>query len=509
MTDPDTTSLLQRYLDGTISPDEMASLNRILENDANARLEFADWLNLQAGIEEIAASAALDPVELESIPVIDRERRERASSGPLRFGAPRLAAAAIAAILVASALWSVFLQDPAPPFATVVRAAGTPGLARETPLRTERRVLSEGFVEVETSRGARIVIEAPAVFQFENAQLLHLYKGRLAADVPPSAKGFTVVTPSGEAVDLGTRFGVDVAESGSSEIHVFDGEVVARAHPEGASPTSRKSLRGGEALSLHDPEGAARKLRTAAFLQSDEIPSLSAALSAGQQARAEEALNELRDDPSLVALLDFENDPLPEGKYRMVQGRWPGSRAPEFLDPGDHMTIETTSDALPRVSLAAWVRLDHLGDPYQSLLHADGWNEGDPGKLHWMIVRNTTMRLALFGNRLASGSPDPQGFPDSATPVLPEQGRWVHLAAVYDSEAATVRFFLNGRFDEESRLEISHPARIGPARIGNWNLRDRKLSGRVDEFVILGRALGDDEIAALFAAGNPYGSPSS
>ena len=73
-----------------------------------------------------------------------------------------------------------------------------------------------------------------------------------------------------------------------------------------------------------------------------------------------------------------------------------------------------------------------------------------------------------------------------------------------DSEARTVRFYLNGQFDKQTRQAIAHPAKLGPAQIGNWNQRDRKLSGRIDEIVLLGRALSDEEIAAMFQAGNPY-----
>jgi hypothetical protein len=150
------------------------------------------------------------------------------------------------------------------------------------------------------------------------------------------------------------------------------------------------------------------------------------------------------------------------------------------------------------------VRIDRLGAPYQSLLHTDGWSKDNPGQVHWMINRDTTMRLALIGNTLAPGSDEHDGYPDSRTPVLPEQGRWVHLATVYDSTQGTVRFYLNGQFDKETRQQIAHPARLGPAQIGNWNQKDRKLSGRVDELVLLGRALTDDEIRDLYAAGNPY-----
>jgi hypothetical protein len=121
-----------------------------------------------------------------------------------------------------------------------------------------------------------------------------------------------------------------------------------------------------------------------------------------------------------------------------------------------------------------------------------------------MITSNNTMRLALRGNTLAAESTENHGYPDSITSVLPERGRWTHLAAVYNSDARTVRFYLNGEFDKETRQEIAYPAKLGAAQIGNWNDQDRKLSGRMDEFLLLGRALSDTEVRELFQSGNPY-----
>jgi hypothetical protein len=88
--------------------------------------------------------------------------------------------------------------------------------------------------------------------------------------------------------------------------------------------------------------------------------------------------------------------------------------------------------------------------------------------------------------------------------VLRQQGRWVHLAATYDADAGTARFYLNGKFDNETRQAIALPALLGPARIGNWDRQDRKLSGRVDELVLLGRAMSDREVRDLFESGTPY-----
>lgn len=478
--------LVQRHLDGTITAPEMARLNALLSVDAEARRLFVELANLDSALAALAAGWAEEPATT-------------ASPRLLRFPAPPvwLAAAACLALLLGGWWWSGGNEN----FARVEKAAGTIELVEGAYLRTEPHTIQAGTVALVTARGARVVIEAPAEFRFETAQRLRLISGRLAAEVPPPAKGFTVLTSSGEAVDLGTRFGVDVPPKGAAEIHVFQGEVIANATGAGA----KQDLRGGDAVTLNAGATTARELRSGAFIQPDEVSGLTAALAAGQRAQSDAALEKLRRDPALISLLDFESALPLAGVFRMVQGRWPGTRAPEFVNVGDHLKLDAGGERTwPQLTLAAWVRLDRLGAPYQSLLHTDGWNQGRFGQVHWMITKRATMRLALFGNTLAPGEASKEGYPDSQTPVLPEQGRWVHLATVYDSEARTVRFYLNGRFDSECHQAVAYPARLGPAQIGNWDLQDRKLSGRIDEIALLGRALGDAEIKALYDAGNPY-----
>ncbi len=461
----------------------MQQLNTLLLADADARREFAEILNVDSALAALAA---------DYVPAQKPKPTRWLTHSPLRI------AAACLSLLLGAWFW----QDTHRAFATVGKAAGVVELANGASLRDESYHISAGSVSLVTARGARIVIEAPAEFRFESAQRLHMKRGRLAADVPPAAKGFTVITPTGDAVDLGTRFGVDVPSTGAAEVHVFQGEVITKA----SGAQANQSLRGGDAVSFDQGASTARGLRSSAFIQPDELPGLTAGLAAGQRAQSDAALAALRKDPALIALLDFEStDELP-GVYRTVQGRWPGSHAPEFVNVGDHLKLDVGGERdWPQLTLAAWVRIDRLGaEAYQSLLHTDGWSKNNSGQVHWIINRNSTMRLALIGNTLAPGSTELQGHPDSLTPVLPEQGRWVNLAAVYDSARATVRFYLNGQFDKETRLETTYPARLGPAQIGNWNQQDRKLSGRVDELLLLGRAMTDAEIHALHAAGNPY-----
>jgi hypothetical protein len=488
-------ALLDGGLDAT-SPDAAGLLAR-LDGDPVARDYLLERAVLHAGLRHSLrrrslAAWVLSPTREHDAP---RHRRSRL---------PWLVAIAVAACLIVG-LFAWRSEDV--PYATVKTGVGTPGLATGATVRAEKHRLVAGVLEFETSRGAQIVIEAPAAFRFESAHRLLLTQGRVAADVPARAKGFTVVTPSGEAIDLGTRFAVDVPASGDAEVHVFDGEVVARGGGKRGT-----SLRNGEAFSL--TANASRQLRSAAFIRRGEVPELAAAVAAGQEHRSREATLRLRDDPALVALVDFEDaDPSGPadgagdrqvGQYRMVQGRWPGSRAADFTAVGDHLPLDVGGDAeWPQLTITAWVRLDRISERYHSLYHTDHWKR-DPGQVHWMIVAGGVMRLALPTLKLGPNAVEKELFPESRTPVFGAEGRWMHLAAVYDSRTRSVSFYLDGRHDGTTMLAEAPPARLGPARVGNWNQHDRKLSGRIDELAILGRALDADEIRGLYDAGVPY-----
>jgi hypothetical protein len=83
-------------------------------------------------------------------------------------------------------------------------------------------------MEIEFTSGAMVTLEAPAALTAETPMSMTLLRGRMTASVPPPAHGFTVRTPTGDVVDLGTEFGVFVGEKGETETHVFDGEVLVR-----------------------------------------------------------------------------------------------------------------------------------------------------------------------------------------------------------------------------------------------------------------------------------------
>lgn len=89
--------------------------------------------------------------------------------------------------------------------------------------------LAEGLVQVTYESGAKVVIRGPSEFRIDGPAEGALPVGQITAVVPRRAVGFLVTTPCAEVIDLGTEFAVDVDSSGTSEVHVFKGEVVSRA----------------------------------------------------------------------------------------------------------------------------------------------------------------------------------------------------------------------------------------------------------------------------------------
>ncbi|WP_437225422.1 LamG-like jellyroll fold domain-containing protein [Planctomicrobium sp. SH661] len=481
----DVDTLFQQYAEGQVSVAELDNLNDHLRNDPQARRRFLELVNIDAGLMSLAMDYAVTAAPHQA-PTVRRRALLHRWVLPL------------AACLMMMAAGSVFWwQSSKSAYASVSSCEGVSGLEKGRLLRDEWYDISEGAIDLLTKDKTSLVIEAPARFRFESPERVRIEHGRLAAYVPPTAGKFTVVTPSGQIVEMGTKFGVDVPRNGDAEVHVFQGEVVAHS-PAG---NSLRNLVDGDALSL---SGKPSLLRSGAFIHPNEISSLHAAIAAGQQQVSDVALEKLRHDPSLIILLDFESLKYSDGNFGLVQGRWPGTRAAEFVKIGDHIKLNVgEGERWPRLTLSTWVRLDQLSEPYQSLLHTNDWGN-QVGKIHWMITDSKKMRLGTWGNQDVTRRDGAKHEADSNPSLLFDQGRWIHLTLVYDSDLRSVKHYLNGKLDREVIVDVANPALLGEIQIGNWNAYDRKLSGRVDEMVILSRAMSDEEIKALYEAGNPY-----
>ena len=84
--------------------------------------------------------------------------------------------------------------------------------------------LSEGLMELVFFNNVTVLLRVHGI-HLKSLDHMVLSHGQFTAKVPEGAEGFTVSTPQGKIIDLGTQFGVSVTEDGNVETHVFSGEI--------------------------------------------------------------------------------------------------------------------------------------------------------------------------------------------------------------------------------------------------------------------------------------------
>ena len=107
--------------------------------------------------------------------------------------------------------------------------------------------LTGGEVELTYDTGVRLRLFGPARFELKQDGGV-LEHGGLVASVPEAGHGFTIETPNGKVIDLGTQFGVVVDDFGFSEVSVFEGKVEAYPTTLDSQGQKKFALNKGDAL---------------------------------------------------------------------------------------------------------------------------------------------------------------------------------------------------------------------------------------------------------------------
>ena len=86
--------------------------------------------------------------------------------------------------------------------------------------------INEGLATLVFKSGAKVIMEGPATFEIIDSMTTRLHSGIVVSDIPESAHGFTILTPTAKAVDHGTRFLTQVKDDGQTTVlDVLEGEV--------------------------------------------------------------------------------------------------------------------------------------------------------------------------------------------------------------------------------------------------------------------------------------------
>jgi hypothetical protein len=312
-----------------------------------------------------------------------------------------------------------------------------------------------------------------------------------------------------------------VSEAGKSEVHVFDGEVLASAD-QGKSETS---LKRGVVWNPAHGKDEARTADSTAFADLNEMREHSRDADAERLRRWREGMRAWFNDPRLLTAYTFEpatdwertlRNQKPDAVEsthgsivgaRWTQGRWQGKRALEFKSPGDRVRLSVPGK-YQAITLAAWVQVGGVDRKFNSLFLTDTWNPGNP---HWQIVQKGSFVLGVHEwghgrSQYVFYSPELFG-PDKL-------GVWYHLATTFDLRTGIGRHFVNGALVSEEKVEKIDPGTrivIGNGELGNWGLPQgakprtevRSFNGKMDEFLMFSDVLQPGEVTRLYELGRP------
>lgn len=276
MHDPDLERLFSALIDADISDADHARLERRLSADPAVRREFLSWMAMESALEWGAGNDSGKQPSAPHLPSAGTtgwKHRPAVAAG--MAGAAIAGVIAVCVMMAGSRNTSPAVAEAARPSleaAPVQAMAWMSGLQQAhwhgdriwqlgEAITTGPLQLTAGSAQLEFASGAKVVLTAPADVEVLSPSRLFLRSGSITPFVPPTARGFTVVCPSGEVVDLGTEFSMQVDASGKADVYVIDGEVdVAVGH----GPTAgRRRLTQGFGSSLlqavsHEPRDTAR-----------------------------------------------------------------------------------------------------------------------------------------------------------------------------------------------------------------------------------------------------------
>lgn len=378
--------------------------------------------------------------------------------------------------------------------------------------------LSDGLIELNVGRQARVVVEAPSRLGILDSQQLRIEYGTLAAEILASATdGLSVETPVGRAVDLGTQFVLRAVESGATHLEVHDGEVVWCA-PHQDVLEGRRVI-AGQAITINaDSQVAASKFGslTQAFkLLNDSYAT--ALLAAGPRLYLPFAQSDLEQIELVVGrgrgVLASEGAltlvPSPFAPVSAVEHLTSAEQRDHALDfatsAESYLTIRHGLETLPMTgayTIMLWFKADriarqnivggttHLGMKHkvgpQLRMHADG------RLVHYIRTAGAEGKLDVFQT--------------SASNI--ETGRWYHVAIAAESEGQA-DLFLNGRsvgrerdlrgqaiYDRYPDLQLGGAS--GP--LGSYHVVTEPFTGVVDELAVFDRVLTREEVRRIYRA---------
>lgn len=500
--------------------DAAAVLTILRESEEQAEPDFS--LLTKTPYAEVRDDPADRPVtlhELGSLGGYALGKALRSKAGVIGSIAALLFFAAVLGLLLIVGNTPTTSTDPTPRLSQAIVAT----LTAEHDAQWERRpgedlyagqrfMLTQGFAEITTRRGAVAILQAPTEIEFTDSDnAIRLHRGKLFGRcLTPASKGMVVHTPNAQIVDLGTEFGLDLAAEGTLQAHVLDGEVtLAPITGNGVGPAIM--LEGGDALQVSKDASEVRPIQMQPYRfvrgmsekERDPLRGYVAAViaqnpiiyyrfeSIGSNGRV---VNEVGDRYHARVVDRVSMSDTGSGyAAQFVGGYIALENSPKELADAEAYTIECWVQ--PRRvhdgSIVAFIAEPGVSDEIEPVagglsIHRldDRPGLADQSQRLRFFHRNPPSSAIHRGTRVMSGQPY-------------AIDRWMHVAAVKDG--AEMQLYINGDLhsrgvDETHFFNGNVVTRIG-ANVLNGSADERRhFDGVIDEFAIYDRALSADQI---------------
>jgi len=267
-------SLFEASLAGTLTTQQREDLEGALAESEELRIAYLQAMSMHLDLDQLSRSD-------EDLPEAVRPTAAASAVVPndTKWWQRRMFLAGLAAslLLLLSIATAQFMAESQSPVANSPQGSGEVHLPMIVEVANARLfgqggdpkpgqkvtlgkkyILTHGYLSLQYHSGARAVIKAPSVFTAQGVESLMVRSGRCSVYAPPGAEGFELLSPSAKIIDLGTRFVVDIAETGETQLTVVEGEATMSALEQHSLPTMH--LRSGDAAQV-DPGLAPRRLQ--------------------------------------------------------------------------------------------------------------------------------------------------------------------------------------------------------------------------------------------------------
>ncbi|MCE5186759.1 MAG: FecR domain-containing protein [Planctomycetaceae bacterium] len=551
--------LLLKHADGTISADEVAQLNQLLINNAQAQDHYFDFMKTLLALKQ-SRSFALVPandrsevqqmleemgryekhaevLELEKPKPAKIEKIQRSPSAlkVSRFALYTAVVSAAALVLMVLLVRMAPLREHSVAFleravdAQWENVSGT--ISKGDRLDAGPMKLVRGYVEITMRAGGSVILQAPAEFTLESSRQIFLQSGRLTATVANAGgdKTFVVRSPFGSIVDYGTEFGVYVGSEGATETYVFRGKVQLR--------DSSDPLKFKDSILLSEGQGAAaelsggilqiasKKVNSTQFVRSTELALRDQAQQGSSYQRWLVYNYSVQRDPSLVVHYRFEEDAAagnrlinsapgtgeslcgilgdpvrPQSAPTWAEGKWPQTKTLVF-DRAKEQVVRVPDDPRLRIAgpitVAAWVKLPADEQPQGGLL----LSHRTVDNINYQIVLGK--RPSVDSMVLAFGRYATHLAPKIHSDFLELPGQtWHHLVITHDN--AVVEYYVDGRLVTAVPYVFQGPPVAADLYIGFTPVAESAgFNGTLGELLIFDRALSEQEVLTMYSQTKP------